>query len=94
VTYCSAHAADDAQVAVQGGLVNVTVQDITIEDVVTVSNNNVNVVVAANIVARVCNVTVPVNVLARAIFHSGGYSCEVEDVKRRRRPQGGGRLVV
>jgi hypothetical protein len=70
----------DAQIAVQDGLVNVTVQDITVEDVVTISNNNVNVAVAANIVAQVCNVNVPVNVLARAIFQGGGYSCEVEDV--------------
>jgi hypothetical protein len=70
----------DAQVAIQDGLVNVTVQDITIQDVVTVSNNNVNVAVAANIVAQVCGITVPINVLAREIFQGGGYTCEVEDV--------------
>ena len=71
----------DAQISIQQGLVNVTVQEITVEDVIEVSNNNVNVTVAANIIAEVCGITVPVAVLAEQIFSQGGFTCSVEDVE-------------
>lgn len=57
----------------QQGLVNVQVGDITTGDIL--SNNNVNVAVAANIAATVCGVTVPVAVLAQQVFRTGGFSC-------------------
>jgi ABC-type uncharacterized transport system permease subunit len=64
-----AHAANQSQ----RGLVNVQVGDITTGDIL--SNNNVNVAVAANVAATVCGVTVPVAVLAQQVFRTGGFSC-------------------
>jgi len=81
ITLAAGSAPASAQVAVQQGLVNVTVQDITIEDVIEVSNTNVNVTVAANIIAQVCGVTVPIAVLAEQIFAQGGFSCSVRDIE-------------
>ena len=57
----------------QQGLVNVQVGDITTGDIL--SNNNVNVAVAANVAATVCGTTVPVAVLAQQVFRTGGFSC-------------------
>jgi hypothetical protein len=58
----------------QQGLVNVAIGDITTGDIL--SNNTVNLAVAANIVATVCGVTVPVAVLAEQVFRTGGFTCE------------------
>ena len=58
----------------QNGLVNVQIGDITTGDIL--SNNNVNVAVAANVAAAVCGVTVPVAVLAQQVFRTGGFSCD------------------
>ena len=58
----------------QNGLVNVQIGDITTGDIL--SNNHVNVAVAANVAATVCGVTVPVAVLAQQVFQTGGFSCE------------------
>jgi hypothetical protein len=60
-----------AQVVVQDGLVNVTVNNVTILE-------NVNIGVAALIVATICDLQVgPVNVLARSVDRSerGPFSC-------------------
>jgi hypothetical protein len=57
----------------QQGLVNVQIGDITTGDIL--SNNNVNLAVAANVAATVCGVTVPVAVLAQQVFRTGGFSC-------------------
>jgi hypothetical protein len=48
----------------QNGLVNVSTGDIALL-------NNVNLAVAANVIATVCNVTVPVAVLAQQVFVDG-----------------------
>jgi len=61
----------------QGGLVNVAIGDITTGDIL--SNDTVNVAVAANIAAEVCGVTVPVSVLAQQLFRTGGFSCSSGD---------------
>jgi hypothetical protein len=54
-----------AQVAIQDGLVNVAVGDVTILE-------DVNVAVAANVAAQICGVEVgPVNVLAEQVDRSG-----------------------
>jgi hypothetical protein len=58
----------------QQGLVNVAIGDITTGDIL--SNNTVNVAVAANIAATVCGVTVPVAILAEQVFRTGGFTCE------------------
>jgi hypothetical protein len=58
----------------QQGLVNVAIGDITTGDIL--SNNTVNLAVAANIAATVCGVTVPVAVLAEQVFRTGGFTCE------------------
>jgi hypothetical protein len=53
-----------AQVAIQDGLINVAIGDITLEDI--------NVGVAAAVAANVCGVKVgPVAVLGRAVDRSG-----------------------
>ncbi len=57
----------------QQGLVNVQIGDITTGDIL--SNNTVNLAVAANIAATVCGVTVPVAVLAQQVFRTGEFSC-------------------
>jgi hypothetical protein len=54
--------------------VNVAIGDITTGDIL--SNNTVNLAVAANIGANVCGVTVPVAVLAQQVFRTGGFTCE------------------
>ena len=66
----SAAAANQAQ----QGLVNVAIGDISTGDIL--SNNTVNLAVAANIAATVCGVTVPVAVLAEQVFRTGGFTCE------------------
>jgi len=58
----------------QEGLVNVAIGDITTGDIL--SNNTVNLAVAANVAANVCGVTVPVAVLAQQVFRTGGFTCE------------------
>jgi hypothetical protein len=57
----------------QQGLVNVIVSDIVIGDVI--SNNEVTVPVAANVVLTLCGTTVNVGVLAQAVFRDGGFTC-------------------
>jgi nicotinate-nucleotide pyrophosphorylase len=54
--------------------VNVQIGDITTGDIL--SNNHVNVAVAANVAGTVCGVTVPLAVLAQQVFRTGGFSCE------------------
>ncbi len=58
----------------QEGLVNVAIGDIETGDIL--SNNTVNLAVAANIAANVCGVTVPVAVLAVQLFRTGEVTCE------------------
>jgi hypothetical protein len=58
----------------QEGLVNVAIGDISTGNIL--SDNTVNLAVAANIAANVCGVTVPVSVLAQQVFRTGGFSCE------------------
>ena len=58
----------------QNGLVNVQIGDITTGAIL--SNNNVNVAVAANVAPAVCGATVPVAVLAQQVFRTGGFSCD------------------
>jgi len=54
----------------QTGLVNVSLGDVALL-------NNVNLAVAAQVAATVCNVTVPVGVLAQQVVAQGGdYSCD------------------
>ena len=53
----------------QFGLVNVSAGDV---DVL----NNVNLAVAANVVATVCGVTIPVAALATQVVVPGGFTCE------------------
>jgi hypothetical protein len=54
----------------QGGLVNVSTGDVALL-------NNVNIAVAANVIATVCDVAVPVAVLAQQVFVDGGATfCE------------------
>ena len=54
----------------QGGLVNVSTGDVALL-------NNVNLAVAANVIATVCDVSVPVAVLATQVFAEGGATfCE------------------
>ena len=69
-TAAPASAANQAQ----QGLVNVAIGDISTGDIL--SNNTVNVAVAANIAATVCGVTIPVAVLAQQVFRTGGFTCE------------------
>ena len=57
----------------QRGLVNVIVSDLIDGDVL--SNNEVTIVAAVDVVATLCGTTVAVNVLAQAVFRDGGYSC-------------------
>lgn len=52
----------------QGGLVNVSTGDVALL-------NNVNLAVAANVVATVCGVTIPVAALAQQIVGTGTYEC-------------------
>jgi hypothetical protein len=53
----------------QTGLVNVSLGDVALL-------NNVNLALAANVAATVCNVTVPVAVLAQQVVGQGGdYTC-------------------
>ena len=52
----------------QAGLVNVSTGDVALL-------NNVNLAVAANVVATVCGLTVPVAVLASQIVATGAYEC-------------------
>jgi hypothetical protein len=58
----------------QQGLVNVAIGDISTGDIL--SNNTVNLAVAAQIAANVCGVTVPVSVLGTQVFRTGGFTCE------------------
>jgi hypothetical protein len=64
----------------------VAIGDITTGDIL--SNNTVNVAVAANIAATVCGVTVPVAVLAEQVFRQGGFTCsgatQFVDITQRR----------
>ena len=53
----------------QLGLANVSTGDVALL-------NGVNLAVAANVVATVCGVTIPVAVLATQIVGVGGYTCE------------------
>ncbi len=64
----------DAANQSQQGLVNVAIGDIETGDIL--SNNTVNVAVAANIAATVCGVVVPVAVLAEQLFRTGSFECE------------------
>lgn len=70
----------------QQGLVNVAIGDITTGDIL--SENTVNLAVAAQIAANVCGVTVPVAVLAQQVFRTGGFSCstatQTVDITQRR----------
>ena len=70
----AAAAPADAANQAQQGLVNVAVGDITTGDIL--SNNTVNLTVAANIAATVCGVTVPIAVLAQQVFRTGRFTCE------------------
>ena len=63
--------AASAQPVVTGGLVNVTVVDVIDGDIL--SNNDVNLGVALNLAANVCDVNV--NVLAQQL-RNGGAHCE------------------
>jgi hypothetical protein len=54
--------------AQQVGLVNVSIGDVTIL-------RNVDVALAANVVANVCNVPITANVLAAAIEQTGTFTC-------------------
>jgi len=63
-----------AQPVVTGGLVNITVVDVIDGDIL--SNNNVNLGVALNLAANVCDVNV--NVLAQQL-RNGGATCETAD---------------
>jgi hypothetical protein len=60
----------------QNGLVNVQIGDITTGDIL--SNDNVNVAVAANVAAAVCGVTAPVAVLAQQVFRTLAASAVTE----------------
>lgn len=63
----SSVAANNSQ---QTGLVNVSLGDVDLL-------NNVNLAVAANVAATVCNVTVPVAVLAQQVVGQGGtFTCD------------------
>jgi len=53
----------------QFGLVNVSTGDVELL-------NNVNLAVAANVVATVCGVTIPVAALATQVVVPGGFTCE------------------
>ena len=53
---------------ITGGLVNVVVTDVIDDVTVTVTDVNVTVPVAANIIANVCGTTIPVAVLARQVI--------------------------
>lgn len=56
----------------QTGLVNVSLGDVSLL-------NNVNLAVAANVAATVCNVTVPVAVLAQQVVGQGGdFTCATD----------------
>jgi hypothetical protein len=61
---------------VQNGLVNVVVQDISTGDIL--SDNTVNVAVAANLVAQVCGITANAAILAVQLVDQSGqrFSCE------------------
>ena len=61
----SAPGAEFANTSQQIGLVNVSTGDVALL-------NNVNLAVAANVIANVCDVTVPVAVLATQVIGSGG----------------------
>jgi hypothetical protein len=52
----------------QTGLVNVSTGDVALL-------NNVNLAVAANVIATVCGVTVPVAVLAQQVVGTGSFTC-------------------
>lgn len=54
-----------AQAQQQRGLVNVNVEDV-------LTRNAVGVGVAANVIAEVCGVAVPIGVLARQVVRDGG----------------------
>jgi hypothetical protein len=60
----------------QNGLVNVVVQDIETGDIL--SNNTVNVAVAANLVAQVCGITANAAILAVQLVDQSGqrFTCE------------------
>ena len=58
----------------QFGLVNVSIGDITTGDIL--SNNQVNLGVAANIAANVCGIPVQVGVLSAQLQSTGSFRCE------------------
>jgi hypothetical protein len=60
-----------AQPVITGGLVNITVTDVLTGDIL--SDNDVNVGVALNLAANICDVNV--NVLAQQL-RNGGATCE------------------
>jgi hypothetical protein len=63
-----------AQPVQQDGLVNVVIYDVTIQDVVDVVVEDVNVGVAAQVAANICGVKVgPVAVLGTAVDRSGDF---------------------
>jgi hypothetical protein len=71
-----------AQPVEQDGLVNVVIYDVTIQDVVDVVVEDVNIGVAAQVAANICGVKVgPVAVLGTAVDRSGDFRtvCQTGD---------------
>jgi hypothetical protein len=63
-----------AQPVEQDGLINVVIYDVTIQDVVDVVVEDVNIGVAAQVAANICGVKVgPVAVLGTAVDRSGDF---------------------
>ena len=63
----------------RGGLVNVAIFEVVDDVTVVVEDINVTVAVAANIAANVCDVAVPVAVLAEQVLVAGGdFTCSNE----------------
>jgi len=58
----------------QEGLVNVQIGDITTGNIL--SNNNVQVGAAVDVIAQVCNVSVTAAVLTDTLNKSGSYTCK------------------
>jgi hypothetical protein len=67
-------ATPDVEAQTQTGLVNVAIGDITTGDIL--SNNQVNVGVAANIATNVCGFPVQVGVLSLQLQKTGSFRCE------------------
>ena len=58
----------------QDGLVNVQIGDITTGNIL--SNNNIQVGAAVDVIAQVCNVSLTAAVLTDTLNKSGSYSCQ------------------